>query len=57
MFTYYLIKPEDRQLKESYHKGLETQQALNSVPIDKLKEMGYNDEQIKSIIEDYKRML
>jgi hypothetical protein len=52
LFLYYLMKPEDKELKEIYRQNNKAEQIENDVPVDLFKAQGFTDEQIEQIKKD-----
>lgn len=52
MFIYYLMKPDDSDLKELYRRNQETKVVREELPTEVLKAKGFTDAQIAKIKED-----
>lgn len=52
LFLYYLMKPEDKELKEIYRQNNKVEQIENDIPVDLFKAQGFTDEQIEQIKKD-----
>jgi predicted CopG family antitoxin len=49
---YYLLKPEDEDVKELYSRNRKAEKAQKELPVDVLKAGGYSDEQIEKMKAD-----
>ena len=52
LFMYYLLKPEDSDVKELYARNRKAEQAQLELPVDVLKASGYSEEQIEKMKAD-----
>jgi hypothetical protein len=46
---YYLLKPEDENIKELYARGQKAEQVTQELPVDLLEARGFTPEQIAAI--------
>lgn len=52
LFIYYLMKPEDIELKSAYREEVYKKEKSEAIPTDNLEQLGYTKEQIDKIKKD-----
>lgn len=52
LFMYYLLKPEDGDVKELYARGQKAEQVTQELPVDLLASKGFSEDQIEAIKAD-----
>jgi len=49
LFCYFLVSPTDEQYKEAHKRNLSKDEVIETFPKEKLKEMGYTEEELENI--------
>ena len=49
LFYYFVSSPTDEQYKKAHYSNLSKEEVIETLPEDKIKEMGYSEEELKDI--------
>lgn len=51
LFCYFVSSPNDEQYRKAHYSNLSKEEIMETLPEDKIKEMGYSEEELKDIKE------